>query len=69
MAHLILCHKTDDASNVTDLFFQKIIRLYDMPKTIILDKDAKFLSYFWKILWSKLGTKLFSTTCHPQTYG
>ena len=25
------------------------------------------MSYFWKTLWCKLGTKLlFSTTCHPQ---
>ena len=32
------------------------------------DKDVEFLSYFWKTLWAKLGTKLlFSTTCHPQT--
>jgi hypothetical protein len=32
--------------------------------------DVKFLSYFWNVLWRKLGTKLlFSTTCHPQMDG
>ena len=56
MVHFIPCHKTDEAVHVAELFFRDNFRLNDMPRTTVSDRDAKFLSYFRKTLWFKLGT-------------
>jgi hypothetical protein len=67
MTHFISCHKSDDAINIIDLFFKEVVWLHGVIRSIVSDRDVKFLSYFWKVFLGKLGTKLlFFTTCHPQ---
>jgi len=65
MAHFVAYHKADNVSHVVDLYFKEIITLHGVPRTIVTDRDTKFLSHFWRSLWHLLGTKLlYSTTYH-----
>lgn len=60
------CSKTSDTSQIAKLYFKEIVKLYGIPKSIMSSRDVKYMSYFWKTLQMKLGTKQkFSTTYHP----
>ncbi|KAA3477777.1 reverse transcriptase [Gossypium australe] len=51
-------------------FFDKIVRLLGVLKSIISDRDLRLTSRFWEKLHEALGTrKKFSTAFHPQTDG
>ena len=68
VAHFLLVKSTYSARDVTHVFIRDVVRLHNVLKKIVLDRDAKFTSKFWMELFTSLGTELaFSIAYHLQT--
>jgi hypothetical protein len=69
-AHFIAVNTTYLAKKYVDLYLDRNVRLYRVPKTIISDRGPQFIACFWEQLHESLGTKLIrSSTYHIQTDG
>jgi hypothetical protein len=69
-ARFIPMKTTDSTLELVPLYMKEVIRLHSVPKSIVSDRDSKFVSKFWESLHSALGTKLsLSVAFHPQTDG
>ncbi|GKG36772.1 reverse transcriptase domain-containing protein, partial [Tanacetum coccineum] len=55
---------------LTRLYFKEIVCRHGVPVSIILDRDPRFTSRFWRSLQRSLGTNLdMSAAYHPETDG
>ncbi|XP_031248851.1 uncharacterized protein LOC116106631 [Pistacia vera] len=55
-----------DVFQLGQLYVREIVRLHGVPKTIVSDRDTRFISAFWVGMQRALGTKLaFSMAYHP----
>ncbi|MCO5601606.1 hypothetical protein L7F22_055729 [Adiantum nelumboides] len=69
-AHFIPVKKTIKAHQMATLYISQIFKYHELPTSIVLDRDPRMTSNFWKGLFENLGTRLnFSSTYHPQMNG
>ena len=65
-AHFLPIRATYPLEKLAQLYVQEIVRLHDVPSTIILDKDPRFTSRLWGALQKAFGTRLcLSIAYHP----
>jgi len=59
-----------DSIFMDKLFSREVKRLHSLSPRIVLKRAPKFENHFWRILFEKLGTKLYSSNSYnPQTNG
>ena len=56
--HLFSITTSFTTAQVSELFFSEVFRLHGLPKSIVSDRDNRFLSAFWKKLFKMVGTNL-----------
>jgi hypothetical protein len=68
--HFIPVKKTHKEKNIEEIYMKEVARLHGVPKAIVSDRDSKFTSNFWKVLFEGLWTNLnLSTMYHVESYG
>ena len=70
LAHFLVVRMTFTPEEFSRLYLREIVRLHGVPVSIVLDRDPRFTTHFWKSFQKAMGTQLtMSTTFHPQTDG
>ena len=68
--HLAPVETTITAPQLARVFVDTVVKHHGVPEIIVSDRDPRFVSEFWRSLFSLLGTQLnISTAFHPQTDG
>ena len=70
MAHFISCKRTNDATNIANLFFLEIVKLPGLPLSIVFDMDTKFVGIFGELYGRNWVLSLnFSSAYRPHIDG
>ena len=70
LTHLEPCKKTITAEGTAKMFERAVFRHHGIPRSVVSDRDVRFVSDFWRSINKRFGTKLYmSTKDHPQSDG
>ena len=69
-SHFVHLQHPFNARGLARLFVKEIIRLHDIPKSIVFDRGKFFMGTFWQEIHKLQGTKLnFTLAYHPESDG
>jgi transposase InsO family protein len=69
-AHFIPVRTNYHPYHYANIYFQQVILLHGVPKTIVSDRGPQFIAHFWEHLHQNLSTNLIhSSAYHQQTSG
>ena len=65
-AHFLAVRMTFSLERFCRLYLREIVRLHEVPVSIVSDRDPRFTTHFWKSFQKAMGTQLtMSTAFHP----
>nr|GEY70308.1 putative reverse transcriptase domain-containing protein [Tanacetum cinerariifolium] len=68
--HFLPMREDDTLEKLMRQYLKEVVSRHEVPVSIILDRDGRFTSHFWKSLNKALGTRLdMNTAYHPETDG
>ena len=61
-AHFLAVRMTFTLEEFYRLYIREIVRLHGIPVSIVLERDPRFTTHFWKSFQKAMGTQLMMST-------
>ena len=70
MVHFVATSRAETAADTARYFMNYVVRAHGLPRTVICDRDSKFLGLFWQSVMHMLGISARTTRgSNPQANG
>ena len=70
MVHFVATSRMEKATDTARYSIQHVVKAHGLPRSVICDRDSKFLSLFWQSVMQLLGVSARTTSgLHLQANG